>query len=150
MTVLRNVIFRSDAFNTSEAKDYFINECCFGDDLARWLIEQLRARGVHAESEPGQEDFGWYLTYRVGDTDYDFVIGSRGGENDRHEWLGWVERSAGFFGSLVGARKRGIKPEGVEVIHAILSSSPQFSDVRWFANEDFDKEENGQTTPIVA
>ena len=48
MSVLRNVVFRSDAFNTSETKDYFINECCFGDDLARWLIEQLRARGATA------------------------------------------------------------------------------------------------------
>jgi len=40
MTVRRNFIFQSNAFNTSEQRDYFINECCFGDDLARSLIER--------------------------------------------------------------------------------------------------------------
>jgi hypothetical protein len=149
MTIRRNVIFQSEAFNTSEPKDYFINECCFGDDLARWMIAQLQARGIHTEPEPGQEDFGWWLTFRVGDTDYDFILGSRRGENDEHEWLGWIERSAGFFGSLLGARKRGIKPEAVEVIHSILSTSPEISNVRWFSSDDFEKEENGQPTPTV-
>jgi hypothetical protein len=28
--------FKSDAFNTSEGRDYFINDCCFGDD-GSWL-----------------------------------------------------------------------------------------------------------------
>ena len=37
------VTFRSSAFNTTESKDYFINECCFGDDAARWIIERLTA-----------------------------------------------------------------------------------------------------------
>jgi hypothetical protein len=149
MTIRRNVIFQSTAFNTTESKDYFINECCFGDDLARWLIEQLNARGIRTEPEPGQEDFGWWLTFRVGATDYDFVLGSRRGNNDKHEWMGWIERSRGFVGSLFGARKRGIKADAVEVIHAILSVSPKISDVRWFSNEDFNKEENGQMTPIA-
>src|SRR6266699_3216208 len=47
MIVRRNVIFQSTAFNTSEPKDYFINDCCYGDDFARWIMEQLRARGIH-------------------------------------------------------------------------------------------------------
>ncbi len=31
--------FESEAFNHSEPKEYFINPCCFGDDLARWLMD---------------------------------------------------------------------------------------------------------------
>ena len=69
MIVRRNVIFQSTAFNTSEPKDYFINDCCYGDDLARWIMEQLRARGIHTGQVPGQEDFGWFFTFRVGETD---------------------------------------------------------------------------------
>src|SRR5262245_23898524 len=109
MRVRRNVVFQSTAFNTTESKDYFINEGCFGDDLARWLIERLKARGIQAESEPGQEDFGWYVTFRIGDTDYDFVLGYRPGENDKPDWMCTLERSAGLLGSLFGARKRRIK-----------------------------------------
>jgi len=40
MIVRRNVIFQSTAFNTSQPKDYFINDCCYGDDVARWLMER--------------------------------------------------------------------------------------------------------------
>lgn len=149
MTIRRNVIFQSTAFNTTESKEHFINEVCFGDDLARWLIEQLRARGVQTEPEPSQEDFGWYLTFRVGDADHDFVLAYRPGENDQPDWMGTVERSASLVGSILGGRKRGIKAEALALLHAILASSPQIRDVRWFADKDYEKEENAQATPTA-
>ena len=75
MSELRTLVtFQSSAFNTSERKDYFINDCCYGDDVARWFIEQLRKRDVQTDAEPGQEDFGWYFGFRVGDTDYQLAI----------------------------------------------------------------------------
>jgi hypothetical protein len=36
------VTFESTAFNMAEPRDYFINPCCFGDDVAIWLIGELR------------------------------------------------------------------------------------------------------------
>jgi hypothetical protein len=36
------VTFESTALNMAEPKDYFINLCYFGDDLAKWLIDELR------------------------------------------------------------------------------------------------------------
>jgi len=57
------VVFESNAFNTSIEGENFINPGCFGDDVARWLIGQLRADG-HVTEEPRQEDFGWYFTSR--------------------------------------------------------------------------------------
>jgi hypothetical protein len=44
------VTFESSLFNTSDPKDYFINPCCFGDDVAVWLAQQLRAKGYEKES----------------------------------------------------------------------------------------------------
>ena len=41
------VHFRSRAFNCTQPRDYFINECCFGDDVCRWLIHEPRERGFH-------------------------------------------------------------------------------------------------------
>jgi hypothetical protein len=49
------VTFESDAFNVTEHRDYFINPCCYGDDLAKWLIARLCAHGIRADAEPGQD-----------------------------------------------------------------------------------------------
>lgn len=151
--MIRTVVtFQSLAFNTTERRDYFINDGCYGDDVARWLIEQLRARGIRTDDEPGQEDFGWYFGLRAGDIDYQFVVGHRPADgSDPGVWIGWLERKAGLLGSLFGARKRGIRPDGARAIHSVLSASPQISHVRWHHRQDFDagREDNGQTEPIA-
>jgi hypothetical protein len=151
MTVRRYLIFQSEAFNTSERKDYFINDCCFGDDLARWLIERLRARGLQTDSEPGQEDFGWYLRFRTAKSEYCFILGYRPSEDAKPgDWMCSIERETGMLGWLLyWTRKRKIEPEAVQAIHAVVSESPQISGVRWFTDEDYAREENGQTTPTT-
>ena len=74
------VTFKSSAFNMSEPRDYFINPGCFGDDVAIWLIKQLRTKGYQASEPPGQEDFGRYFTFRVSEIEHCFVIGHRPGD----------------------------------------------------------------------
>jgi hypothetical protein len=149
MKVRRNVIFQSAAFNTSQVKDYFINDCCFGDDLANWLMEQLRARGVETAAEPGQEDFGWYFRFRAGESDCDFLITWRPGEGDQPgDWICTIERGAGFLASIFGARKREIPPEAARAIHTVLSSSPQIAKIRWYDDEELRFEETGHETPL--
>jgi|ERR1051325_1806022 hypothetical protein len=135
------VSFKSTAFNTTEPRRHFINSCCFGVDLAKWLIHELRNKGVNADSEPGQEDFGWYFNFLVTETPHTFVVGHcpslvEGGEGT---WIGWIERHRGLLGSLLGARRRGIKPAAPKTLHSILSSSPQIQDIRWHFRRDFDK-----------
>jgi hypothetical protein len=148
MTVRRHVIFQSMAFNTSEPKEYFINECCFGDDLAKWLMEELQARGIETGAEPGQEDFGWYFRYQLGEADYDLVIGYRPGEDGQAgDWICTIERGAGFLASIFGARKRDIPLEAAEAIHAVLSSAPQITGARWYTDDEMRTEEHGSDTP---
>ena len=69
-----DLIFSSDRFNLSEPKDYFINDCCYGDDVARWLGERLQLRGWTV-AEPDQEDWGWYFDARNGQTTYFVGVG---------------------------------------------------------------------------
>jgi hypothetical protein len=147
------VTFKSSAFNMSEPKETFINPCCFGDDVARWLAEQLRGKGYQATGEPGQEDFGWYLCFTESGIEHCFVIGHRPADNyEEGLWIGWLERTRGFLASLMGARKRGIQPAAARVIHEILSGSPQIRDVRWHFERDFDsgREETGTPEPLSA
>jgi hypothetical protein len=139
------VHFRTTGFNTTEPREYFINPCCYGDDLCRWLIAQLRARGIEAEEEPGQEDFGWYLSFHAGGVMHTFVVGySEEGPTSEGFWRGWLERDAGFIASILGARKRGISSEAADSIHAVLSASTRVRDLTWhFPGDDG----NGATTP---
>jgi hypothetical protein len=96
------VTFNSQAFNTSEQKSYFINAGCFGDDLAKWLIQELGKRGIKTDDEPGQEDFGWYLNFEIDGTASIFLVGYRPGDkNNAGMWIGWLERNRGFISSLV-------------------------------------------------
>ena len=44
----------------------------FGTNWAR-----LTAAGVEVNGEIGQEDFGWYFSYRAGGASYCFVLGHR-------------------------------------------------------------------------
>ena len=150
MNITRNVIFKSSAFNTSETKEYFINECCFGDDVAKWLIGELRKRGIQAQEEPEQEDFGWYINFPVNEIRHCLLIGYRAGEDGRlGDWMLTLERSCAILGFFFGAAKRGIEPAGLEAIHALLSSSQQISDIRWFTDEDFKSEQNAKREPTL-
>jgi len=130
------VTFSCSGFNTSEPRDYFINPNNFGDELAKRLMQELRVRNTAVDSELGQEDHGWYLTFHSGGKSYDFVLGHRGEE--RAEWLGWLERGAGFLPSLFGARKRSVPPEIAQLVHAALVSLPEVHGVRWHLTKDFD------------
>jgi len=118
------IVFKSKAFNTSIQREYFINPSCFGDDAARWLINELSTRGHQPDKVPVQEDFGWHFGFHAGGAKHNAVIGYRpgiyGGEG---EWICWIERKTGLGGALVGKRKD-VRPEAVKAVQNILTSSP--------------------------
>jgi hypothetical protein len=92
----------------------------------------LAARGITVDSEPGQEDFGWYFGFRVDEVDYHLVLGYQDGSDEEEgQWIGWLERRTGFLASLFGRRNHGLQPAAAQVIHAILSADPEIYDVRW-------------------
>ena len=55
------ITVETDLFEHREAKPHFINPCCFGEDFAVWLKEQLSPlldSGFNL-SKIVQEDYGW-------------------------------------------------------------------------------------------
>jgi hypothetical protein len=122
--------FRSSAFNTSEVKPYFINPCCFGDDLAKWMIARMRAAGLQTDDEPRQEDFGWYFEFQVPAGKHCCLLGYQEGEPEGR-WLLWLERSRGFFGSILGMRKRNIQAAAVRALQDILGRAPEIRELEW-------------------
>jgi len=55
------ITVETDIFEHREVKPHFINPCCFGEDFAAWLIQEL-ARHADLGFELSaiiQEDYGW-------------------------------------------------------------------------------------------
>lgn len=131
-------VFHSDAFNMESPKEGFAHPENFGDDLARWLMEQLLERGVDVDDAgPEQEDHGWYITFRHDGQLYDLVVSfvpSRGGGTP--SWLVCLERSHGLLGSLFGQRRSSIKREPLLLMHEVLSSSDLCGSVTWLYFKD--------------
>jgi hypothetical protein len=122
--------FRSSAFNTSDVKSYFINPCCFGDDLAKWMMARLRTSGVRTADEPQQEDFGWYFEFEVPAGTHCCVLGYQAGHPEGR-WLLWLERRRGFLGSIFGMRKRGIDAAAVQALQDVLRTAPEIRALEW-------------------
>jgi hypothetical protein len=131
------VTFKSTAFNMTERKPYFINDCCYGDDVALWMIGELAKQGVITSVEPGQEDFGWYLTFEIATRRFTFCVSFRADDiNAGATWIGFIERSCSPLEALFRMHKRGITVAAQILIDQVLRSSPQIHEIRWFDDAD--------------
>ena len=131
------VTFHTTAFNRTVPKPYFINDCCFGDDLARFLASELTKQGVRIIGEPGQEDFGWYTTFEIAGSKYFFLTSYRPDDiTTGATWIGSIERVCSPLARLFGGQNRDINPAATQAIHQALSNSPQIREIRWFGRTD--------------
>ncbi|HEY2933751.1 MAG TPA: hypothetical protein VGK99_18600 [Acidobacteriota bacterium] len=135
------VTFQSVFFNTSVEKDYFINQKSFGDDVCKWLIHKLGESGVQADSEPLQNDAGWYFNFTVPEGKYRCFLAYRPGGRDVKEglWIGRIEKRRGVLGFLLGGRDRRVAASAVTAIHRALAEAREIGSVRWHIRKDFDQ-----------
>ena len=128
-----DILFQTSRFNLSQVKPHFINDCCFGEDLAAWLREKLAAEGISA-IEPGQEDWGWYIEATHGGQSYFIAIGgipSDGGGDPNHgEWRIGIEKHRTLMDKLRGRNAMNPDEPIVAVIRGIIEQEPAFADVR--------------------
>jgi hypothetical protein len=81
----------TDQFEHREVKPHFINPCCFGEDFAAWLKEEissLRDSGFSL-SKIIQEDYGWGFWVRHGKDPF-WVALSYVGDGPQEEPAQWV------------------------------------------------------------
>jgi hypothetical protein len=132
-SVKNEVHFHSTAFKCATTDGSATSDACFGEDLCRWLIRELRGRGGHNPSDkPTKGDFCWYVAFHVGGAEHRFFVrfvpqNPSAGE----EWRGWLERRTGFIGSLFGRQRRAILDEAIQAVDAVLTSSPDVHAVTW-------------------
>jgi hypothetical protein len=113
-----DILFETDRFNVSEVGKHFINPCCFGEDLAQWLRQQLTRKGVSAGA-PYQEDWGWEMLAQQGSRGYFLGVGGclrdgAVGKNDG-EWRIMVEKKRSI-GDKLRRRNKMVEPEPIVAI----------------------------------
>ena len=100
-----DILFRTDRFNLSESRPHFINENCFGEDLAAWLRTKLLEKGV-ATGEPYQEDWGWEMDAGHESVTYLVGVGGNSDEDPKDanlgEWRVMVTRIRSMKEKLLG------------------------------------------------
>lgn len=125
-----DILFESDRFNVSDVKEHFINPCCFGEDLAEWLRQELIKKGLTA-STPGQEDWGWYLLVEQDSRRYFVGVGGFQKEGavdpNEGEWRIMVETRRTIWERLRGRNKITSTDPILSLIEGLLHEQ---SDVR--------------------
>ena len=126
----RDILFETARFNCSEVKGHFINDCCFGEDLAAWLRSRLNACGLEA-GEPYQEDWGWEFPIKDASGSYYIGVGGNALEDisdkNRGEWRLMISKRRSLWDRLAGKNKMAASEPIVSAILAILSGEPDFS-----------------------
>jgi len=97
---MERITVETDLFEHREVKAHFINPCCFGEDFAAWLKQELaRFMELGMElSEPIQEDYGWGL-WASREKDRFWVAVSYVGEGPQEapaQWIISVNHDPGF------------------------------------------------------
>jgi len=126
-----DVTCKTDRFNLSVVGPDFINDCCFGEDLSKWLVSALSDIGVDAKVIC-MEDFGWsnqasyqgisYLMSVAGNSDEDPT------RPDFGQWHIMLERHRTFFEKLLGKNEMTAADPVVGMVVQVLKSAG-FSDV---------------------
>ena len=133
--MLSHVEFRSDAFPAYESEAEDVNPGRFGKRLAEFLVERLREKGEPAE-DPIAEDWGWEIP--IENEDFRLSIGVGNYEEHSDGFLCFIEPHKEFvrkFFKKIPAADRVSRLR--ESIDAVLKSSSEIREVKWWSHEDF-------------
>ena len=72
-----SITVETELFEHRKPKPHFINPCCFGEDFAAWMKEQISslAQSGFTFSELIQEDYGWGFWARRGEDPFLIAFG---------------------------------------------------------------------------
>jgi hypothetical protein len=124
----KEISFRSNLFESKKIEPHFINDRCFGEDLANWLIHKLNENHFSL-SKPYQEDWGWEFEAKKDNEIFFIQIGIMDesiGKEDA-EWQISIEKAKSWFSF---GKQNSLNFENLcREIAEILRREPQISEV---------------------
>jgi len=126
----REVAFWTNLFESKIVQPHFINDRCFGEDLAKWLIDKLRT-DEFSLGESSQEDWGWEIEAEKDGEVFFVQLGimdeSIGEENA--EWLISIEKPKSWF----SFRKQDSSnfEQLCRKIEEVLRAEPAINEISW-------------------
>jgi hypothetical protein len=130
-----HVEFRSANFPANPGEEEKINPGRWGQRLAEYLQEKLKARGFSLEDEVGFEDWGCRLTLR--DSPFPMWIGCGNYDEYPDGHLCFIEPSTPtirkFFKKLDTTAE---VARLADALNSILIADPQIRDVRWWEENE--------------
>ena len=127
-----HVTFVTTLFNTTEVRDYFINDCCLGDDCAAWLIGKLKVQDdLQVDAEPVQEDWGWCFGVQIGQRMFLIGVGLDA-NNEPNGWRVFIDSQLSslkrlFFGQNDQAEHTAV----CAALDQALRREPRISEIHW-------------------
>ncbi len=117
------IVFETDIFNLSKPKASYINECCYGDDTAAWLKGELAKHGIMA-SEPGDEDWGWYIHVHHKGSFFVGIAGTphKNPSGDLGEWRIMIKKRRSLVEMLLGRNRVSEGDEIVSIVKSIIAN----------------------------
>lgn len=117
----------TDRFNLSVVGDDFINDCCFGEDFSKWLVDALEGVGVEADVIC-MEDFGWANQAQFGGVTYLMCVAGASAQNPARpnygEWHIMLERYRSIWEKFLGKNKTArTEPIFEKVIEVLRNAS---------------------------
>jgi hypothetical protein len=127
-----DLLFETSRFNLSQPRDYFINDCCFGDDTAEWLRGKLAELAIQATKQE-QEDWGWYINVVHGGSSYFVGIGGNAEgatSGNRGEWRLMIEKQRSLMEKIIGKNRMAENEELIGVLRRIVEKEPDMKFLR--------------------
>lgn len=128
-----HILFRTSQFNLSKVGEHFINPCCFGEDVAAWLIPKLADKHIET-AKPYQEDWGWELPAACKGNSYYLCMSGNADDpsnsQDQGEWRIIVEKRRSLWQRLTGKGQIAADDPLVTTVKEILSREPAIRDLR--------------------
>jgi len=122
------VSFRSSKFDVSAETPNPINPIA-GQSVLTWLRGEL-AKAHYTATEPGTEDWGWYIDVTGNDGSY--LVGASAdadGSTADVEWVIQVHKHQSFADKMLGRNKMADDDSLGALIERILRADPQISEV---------------------
>ena len=139
-----HVRFRSPLFRPLKPDDEQVNPGVYGEELSKWVHENIGAHGVVAQDHFG-EDWGWMVVFGRESPGW---IGCGNVDGEADQWLCFCNVHRGVFDRLLRRpAETATLQQLVRSLASLIASEHRITDVEWFSTDSRGREFDHGSAP---